>query len=104
MPQHEERSPTRRRFEEGGEAVLDHLLYRWLAVEPLRGELCRPPIRARPNEMAVLGPAPVVARPMSPIRRVADGLPCLEVLFAGNPKNLDKSPHRRIQINITAVL
>ena len=83
---------------------MDGSLDRGVADETIVTEFSLPPSRAGPNEMPVKRPAFVVARPVSPVRRVTHGSPFFEVRLFKNSKNAILAPHWRIELHISILV
>ena len=75
-----------------------------VAPQSVFGEFCGPPVRTGPDQMPVLGPSGLVARPLAPETAVADRSPLVQALFGGNAEHLVAPPHRRIQIHASVAL
>ena len=103
-PQHKQAAPPYCLLKEGAQVLMDGLLDRRITDEPAVAEFLFPPGRARPYEMAVYRPALVVARPMPPIRSVADAQPFPKIGLLEDPKNAISAPHRSIQIDISIAI
>ena len=92
--QHEQRpAPGRLIVEKRAQPVVDDPFRGDVAPQSVFGEFCCPPVRTGPDQMPVLGPSGLVARPLAPEAAVADRSPLVQALFGGNAEHLVVPPH-----------